>query len=119
MVETFSTIRESLDWLKVFIKDKGGVFILGAFMGVAPMFAFYKSEQKMNKYLEQQTADLKNQVTDCEKRRDTDKDDFLKNMRDVWQFSEQLKNGFQEAEKINREAVDSKTDRLKQLKNEQ
>lgn len=108
-------IQQTLDWLKLFIKDKGGVFILGGLIGGGIGFAYYKSEKIIKEYVVERNTELKQDLLECKRGRETDKQDFLNNMREVWYFSEQLKGGFKEAEISNRKEAENKAEVLKTL----
>lgn len=101
-------VQKFLDWVKVFIRDKGGVLITGFFIGLGIGYSFYKSEKRIKEYVENDNAQLQLVITQCEKGRRADKEDFLKNMKDLWYFSEQLKSGFKDVEKESREIAEKK-----------
>lgn len=113
MKTDISAIQGFLDWAKVFIKDKGGVLIAGFLIGGGIGFSYYKSEKRVKEYVELRNSQLEQDLKECKIGRETDKDDFLNNMKDVWFFSEQLKNGFQVAETQSRQQADEKSKKLK------
>lgn len=105
-------VQKFLDWAKIFVRDKGGVLIAGFFIGISIGYSFYKSEKRIKEYVETTNRQLQLSIDQCQAGRIADKEDFLNNMREVWHFSEQLKNGFKDIEKESREIIEKKESML-------
>lgn len=115
-MEKIPVIQAFLDWLKEFMKDKGGILITGTVLGYGIGYTYYLSEKRVKEYVEQENVKLKQEIVLCEEGRENDKKQFLTNMRDIWQFSEQMKNGFKAEETHTRQEVDDKKKTINSLK---
>lgn len=110
-----NVVTTLLDWVKVQVKDKAGVFVLGILIGGAVVYSFYVSEKRVREYVESENSKLKQDVITCEENRRTDRENFLQQMKDLYYFQEQLKNGFQEVEHQSRNLATEKEETLNNL----
>lgn len=102
-----------LDWVKDQVKDKAGVFVLGLFFGGVVVYSFYKSEKTVREFIEKENERLINQVQICKDDRRKDRENFLGQMKELYHFSEELKEGFREVEEKSRKIADEKRETLK------
>lgn len=110
-----NVVTTLLDWVKVQVKDKAGVFVLGILIGGAVIYSFYVSERRVREYVESENSKLKQDISTCAEDRRTDRENFLQQMKDLYYFQEQLKNGFQEVEHQSRTLATEKKETLNRL----
>lgn len=110
-----NTVTDLLDWVKVQVRDKAGIFVLGVLMGATVVFPTYKSEERVKEYVEKENERLKKEVENCSESRKKDRDNFLKQMKELYHFQEQIKKGFQEAEHHSRALAEERKGTIKDL----
>lgn len=110
-----NVITTLLDWVKVQVKDKAGAFVLGILIGGAVVYSFYVSEKRVKEYVETENNRLKQDVINCTEDRKKDKEGFLQQMKELYYFQEQLKNGFQEVEHQSRTLATERKETLNNL----
>lgn len=110
-----NNITSLLDWVKVQVKDKAGVFVLGILIGGAVVYSFYYSEKTVRQYVEKENEKLSKDVYVCAEERKKDRENFLYQMKEFYHFQEQMKNGFKEVENQSRALADEKKKKLNEL----
>lgn len=118
MQELFSIFLEGLNWVKEQAKDKAGAFVLGMFFSGLIGFAFFISESWIRKSAEKEITRLEEELKQCEGGRAQDKRDFFENMKEVYNFTQQLKVGFDVIETQSRKLAEEKEQELNNLSHE-